>query len=142
MVDRFGDISLLVGNSSRIEYHIDVCDTYQGSVSDVATLKCQPARLAHYVTIMNHPQTTEYDLFGLCEVTVAGYQAIGKSNILCSIYIPYHCNFEPGIYISVYIVLDCSACEDGNCDDFHGCDMCPLGKMKPDCKQGNNNHAS
>ena len=36
-----------------------------------------------------------------------------------------------------YVNLDCDNCASGSdCSEMYGCDTCPPGKMKPDCKRG------
>ena len=77
---RLADFKVRLDNSSDPNQHNHICAEYPGAmaVSAVVTLSCSRPTLARYVSIINGKSgRTSYDRFGLCEVVVMGYKAIG-----------------------------------------------------------------
>ena len=84
------------------------CADYKGVVpeSSSAKIRCSKKKTGRYVYVQNDEDIDESHHMALCEVVVMGYTP-----------------------------LDCSACDAGGCDDYHGCKVCPVGFSKPDCKR-------
>ena len=90
----------------------ELCGEYKDAVPEAgsATIKCKSNTKGRYVYVRNSPEDVEIDFpfkMVICEAVVVGYKPI-----------------------------DCGSCQENTqCSALRGCEICPEGKAKPDCKR-------
>ena len=138
---RLQDFTIRVSDSDDITSHTDVCAREPSFLPNGGTgsYSCDPPRIGRYLSIVNGNKTESSGRFARCEVVVIGAEAISKLSIFMSVYFSYFLLRTVAGYCSLLIALvlsDCSLCGSGACDPLNGCENCPDGKRKPNCKKG------